>query len=158
MIKYPHPKNIIIAKSYLYTESILKHFDPQRIRIFLTGQDGNHVKTNLPAFDGMLHEEDLRGLHDLFLLCPSYGHGRMTEGMIRARFDLDENQHIFVLGDEINFPDRDAKIFLQNAVALLLQKRGGGLFTFFAKIQTFFGHRVLNPVCLSPLRLLLFRA
>jgi hypothetical protein len=58
----------------------------------------------------------------------------MAETRAVSRFDLDEDQAIFILGDEIDFAYLRPPVSVNNFIAAVLQEGGSSIFTVSAEI------------------------
>ena len=69
--------------------------------------------------DSLLDQKTLSCLNNLFLLDGSQGIKWMTEFMIRARLNLDKNDHPSLFSNDIYFPQLGTEVFFKNPVTFL---------------------------------------
>jgi len=92
----------------------------------------------------VLAHESPRHLADFSLLVRSDRFQGLPLFSIGPRFDLDEHQHLIVLRYDIDFPGGVAVVFLNDAVALLLEEPDRRLLSLATEMQTFLRHRIAS--------------
>jgi hypothetical protein len=78
----------------------------------------------------MLRKKTLRELNFLPLLGGSYSIKRMSILMIGSGFDYNEHHYLILLGNDFNFTQFVAKVFLDDSIAFLFHIGFWLIFTF----------------------------